>query len=308
MVRCVNIDEAHFMYTAGEPKYGLPAFRPAWGELAGVRTHLSGVPFLAMSGTLPPHVKACVQELLTPTALVIELTSNWSNLIYTAYPITGAFNNWKNLDFVIPYQYNPHERPRKKIIIYVDQTQSTVNVANYLETLLPFHLQRQGLIREYHSKMSLNYLVDAYNDFSDPDGQCNWLISTEGASTGLDIRDIYAVIQYGVTRDLITAVQRAGRAGRDSGSVAIFLTLYEPWVIDTDISNDTRTLSDPDEPLAQISDSSSKAERTGTSIYRHFQSKGCQRKDYATYMGDRTSEGAPFLALWNILLMCKILN
>ncbi|KAF4593863.1 ATP-dependent DNA helicase sgs1 [Pleurotus pulmonarius] len=64
-IRCINVDEAHFIYTAGTANYGLDAFRPAWGLLGKFRVRLPrDTPFLAMSGTLPPHIKTCVTENL----------------------------------------------------------------------------------------------------------------------------------------------------------------------------------------------------------------------------------------------------
>lgn len=36
-VKRVNIDEAHFIYTAGEKLYGAPAFCPAWGLLGNLK-------------------------------------------------------------------------------------------------------------------------------------------------------------------------------------------------------------------------------------------------------------------------------
>ena len=56
--RIVHINEAHFIYTAGAELYGLPAFRPAWGQLGEVRIKLGKVvAFQALSGTQPAHIK-----------------------------------------------------------------------------------------------------------------------------------------------------------------------------------------------------------------------------------------------------------
>lgn len=115
-IKQVNIDEAHFIYTAGIEKYGLPPFRPAWGKLDEVRSLLpKTIPFLAMSGTLPPRIKTYIAEtLMRPKYLAIDLTSNQPNIVYAARPITTAFTDWSNLDFVIPYDFDPEDPARRK--------------------------------------------------------------------------------------------------------------------------------------------------------------------------------------------------
>lgn len=97
-------------------------------------------------------------------------------------------------------------------------------------------------------------------------------------SQGLDVRGIYAVIQYGLTRDMPSLLQRGGRCGRDSNlDAAVFLTLYEPWVLDIVATRpDSHPHgSDPDAPVSTISKDSSKRERTGMAVIQHFQSTDC---------------------------------
>lgn len=136
-----------------------------------------------MSGTLPPHIKATVEEVLREACTKIELTSNRPNITYAASPITSSFNDWHNLDFVIPRSFNPDDQPKRKTVVFIDNTQSTVELAQHLDQLLPRSLRGKGFIKNYHSKMSSAYLDLTYNDFADPTGQCRWLIATEGAST-----------------------------------------------------------------------------------------------------------------------------
>ncbi|KAJ7742644.1 hypothetical protein B0H16DRAFT_1323342 [Mycena metata] len=65
LISRVHIDEVHFHSIAGLPRYSLPPFRPAWGVLneLGLRFP-KGTPVQALSGTLPPHIKAAVIEHL----------------------------------------------------------------------------------------------------------------------------------------------------------------------------------------------------------------------------------------------------
>ena len=88
------------IYTGGIPLYSQLAFRSAWGALGELRLLLpKNTPVQALSGTFPPHITCCVTErLLFPLDLVtIGLTSNWPNITYATYPITGSLSNFWNI-------------------------------------------------------------------------------------------------------------------------------------------------------------------------------------------------------------------
>ena len=112
---------------------------------------------------------------------------------------------------------------------------------------------------------------------------------------GLDIPDIEAVVQYGIPRDVPTALQRGGRGGRNKTGQAVFLIMYESWVMDVDVSESAVTnlsASDPDHPIvAKLSKISNKQERTGIAMTKIIQSKECLRQMYAQYLGDETADG-----------------
>ncbi|KAH8993095.1 P-loop containing nucleoside triphosphate hydrolase protein [Lactarius deliciosus] len=231
-VQRLHVDEAHFIYTAGLKHYGLPAFRPAWGRLGEFRIKIGKqVPMQALSGTQLPHIKvAIIKSLLFDESRLssVELTSNRPNTVYATHPIIGELSDFRNLDFVIPVPY-PAGRKLPKTLV--------------------FHDSKKGLVMHYHGGMSKEYLTKVYEDFSKPDGHCRVLHATEGASTGLDIGDIEIVIQYGITRDVPTALQQGGRGGRSSTGEAIFLIMYEPWMKTIDLeATIVEIASDPDHP------------------------------------------------------------
>jgi hypothetical protein len=101
----VHIDEVHNHVLAGLPHYGLPAFRPAWGSLNEFRLRLpKGVPFQALSGTLPPHIKTAVVDHLNfnPTKfLSLKLCSNRPNIIYATHWIVSSLSDFHNLNFLV---------------------------------------------------------------------------------------------------------------------------------------------------------------------------------------------------------------
>ena len=92
-------------------------------------------------------------------------------------------------------------------------------------------------------------------------------------------------------QDVPNVVQRCGCGGRAAGTSAIFLILYEPWVMTADVSSFAEDLNDPDQPLQAITKTSKKPERTGVAMYRLVQSSDCIRKFFARYLADNTPTG-----------------
>lgn len=103
------------------------------------------------------------------------------------------------------------------------------------------------------------------------------------------------VIQYGIVQKQTDGWQRAGRAGRTPGMWAIFLILYEPWVLDIDLSEILETLNDPDQPVGKITKFSSKQARTGVESIRMIQLDICLRRLQAKYLDDKTPEGEHYI-------------
>jgi len=111
---------------------------------------------------------------------------------------------------------------------------------------------------------------------------------------GLDIPDIEVVVQYGITREVPTALQRGGRGGRSPTGKAIFLLMYEPWVKTIDLAAvDVDTVSDPDHPnVPKLTVHSTKLARTGVAMVKIIQLKQeCLRRLYADYLNNMTLDG-----------------
>lgn len=178
------IDEAHFLYTAGKDLYGVPAFRPAFGRLGGVRITIGRqVPVLAMSGTQPPHIKRHIMTTLLMNSqrlLPIKLSSNRPNLVYATHPIFGARSDLRNLDFLVPLNHNGSF---ERTIVFHDDSKEAAAAAMYLNSRLAPSKRHLGIIRHYHGGMSKLYLQRIFDDFSSPDGTCRILHATSGAST-----------------------------------------------------------------------------------------------------------------------------
>ena len=190
-VKRVHVDEAHTIYTAGIPLYGLPAFRKAWGSLGELRLVLAkDTPFQALSGTFPKHIVDCViNKLQFPSSYVtVTLTSNQPNITYATYPLSGPLSNYQNLQFLIPNTGNQpfdiHLIP--KMLIFHDDREEAAGAAKFLNTLCPEPLRHKRITKHYHSLMSGEYLEQTFQDFASPEGTTRILCATSGTSTVSD--------------------------------------------------------------------------------------------------------------------------
>ena len=182
----VHVDEAHFIYTTGVELYGLPAFRPAWGQLGEFCIKLGkGVVFQALSGTQPAHIKKTIINRLLfdeKNLCSIKLSSNQPNMGYATHAIVGNLSDFRNLDFLVPDPY-PDNFQLSKTLVFHDNLDECTAAVVYLNDRLPKPLRSKGLVKHYHGGMSKEYLTLVYDDFQQPDGACRILHATEGAST-----------------------------------------------------------------------------------------------------------------------------
>jgi superfamily II DNA helicase RecQ len=99
-VACVIVDEAHNIYTAGLPHYGLDTFRPAWGRLGELRAILpSSVPWAFLSATLPPCIRGYIKKnLLKMGCVSIHISSNRPNTTYATHKVINNIDNLCNYE------------------------------------------------------------------------------------------------------------------------------------------------------------------------------------------------------------------
>ncbi|KAJ7819602.1 hypothetical protein B0H14DRAFT_2600531 [Mycena olivaceomarginata] len=230
----VHVDEAHFIYTAGLPLYGLPAFR---------------TPFQALSATFPPHIKSAAIENLNfdPKSLVsLALSCNRPNIIYATHCTVGSLSN-----------------------VFHDDTQKSSDAASYQDALLPPELHNKDLIRHYHGGMLKAYLKEVLGDFSKDDSVCRILHGTEGLSTGSDVGYIDVVNDYGAPPAKPTPIQRGGRAGR-RGQPSVYLLMAESWVYTASLDAVDPNSSDPDRLISgRLLKTSRKSERAGLAAVQY---------------------------------------
>lgn len=180
----VNIDEAHFIYTAGCPLYGLNAFRPAWGRLGDLKALLpNNIHWHLFSATFPEHILAVIKEsLLKADYKFIHVTSNRPNVMYATHQVENTIEDLLNYKCFLndndPFDIS--EQPH--VLIFLDDKALTVKVADYLDSCLPSAQRGKGIIRHYHSSMSRMYLEQAHSAFTSDTGNCRILVTTSGQS------------------------------------------------------------------------------------------------------------------------------
>ncbi|KAJ7285331.1 P-loop containing nucleoside triphosphate hydrolase protein [Mycena rebaudengoi] len=281
----VHVDEAHFHFMAGLPHYGLPAFRPSWGALNELRIRLpKGVPFQALSDTLPPHIKSAIIEHLNVdpnTFISLKLSCNRPNIVYATHRIVGTLSDFRNLDFLISIPFTP----LLNVLVFHNNTQQTADATAYLDKRLPVELQNKGIVRHYHGGMSKAYLTQVFNDFSNDNG-------------GLDVEGIDAVIDYGAPRVKSTQIQCGGRAGR-RGQLAVYLLMAEPWVYTTSLDSVDPDSTDPDRPISgRLLKNARKQARAGLAVILYVRTESCLREMIGHYLADKSREALAISTAW----------
>ncbi|KAJ3512945.1 hypothetical protein NMY22_g15184 [Coprinellus aureogranulatus] len=161
LICAICIDEAHFIYTAGKDLYGIPAFRPPFGRLGGVRITIGRrVPVMALSGTQPPHIKQHIKKSLLmgdQRLRSIKLSSNRPNLIYATHPLIGSRSDFRNLDFVIPLGYDG--TLERTIVFHDDSKEAAAAAMSKLSPgsfeAIPWHICLRNISRTGQRKVAL---------------------------------------------------------------------------------------------------------------------------------------------------------
>ncbi|KAJ7167408.1 P-loop containing nucleoside triphosphate hydrolase protein [Mycena crocata] len=280
-IKLVQIDEAHFIETAGQAKGKEGPFRPAFSNLGErIRVHLpSTTPMTAYSASMPTRVMDLLMKTLrmSPSNTVkLEFSTNRPNLVHATIRMVGTIDNFANVDFLVPLPCPPDYVPPKCIIFLDDKKKST-----QLETYLNSRASptNKEFFRHYHSSMSKQYLEETVAAFKA--GYVQGLIATDCASNGFDDPSVSLVVEYGVPKTLFDKDQRGGRGGRD-GRECLVLTIAEAWAFDN------LAASDPDhKPCA-------KEQRTDPAVIADASSKACRRRTLARNNNDNTPLAVTF--------------
>lgn len=127
--------------------------------------------------------------MISSESLEIKLATNRPNITYATIPLVGGLRNFRNLDLLIPREFHP-PMTIPKTLVFHDCKQEATDAAAYVDARLPPNIRNRGVVKHYHSDMSVEYLQQTFEDFSSPDGTCRILHATAGAST------VSHVLQY----------------------------------------------------------------------------------------------------------------
>ncbi|KAF7971247.1 hypothetical protein HWV62_21586 [Athelia sp. TMB] len=312
-IRHVTIDEAHCTQTDGQPKHGRKAFRPSYGKFHSFRLNLpQSCTVLALSATLPPYILDALPRSLrlSPGYKIIQISVNRPNISYASHPIIKNITTYANINFMIPADFHP-PMVIPSTLCFIDGKKEVAAASRHVDALLPPQLRDQGIVLHYHSDMTPDYLEQAYEAFSD--GRCRVLIATRGAAMvrnldssishliilrkGVDFPGVKLVVQFGIPQDKCEELQRVGRAGRSTTDNALYILLYEPWVLDVTLPESSE--ADPDRPvICSTKKYPTKQERTGVAMVKSVQCKLCTRKYNAGHTNDTAPDALDFTGLF----------
>ncbi|KAM1605710.1 hypothetical protein ACFXTH_026694 [Malus domestica] len=190
LLNLIAIDEAHCISSWGHD------FRPSYRKLSSLRSHLPGVPILALTATAVPKVQMDVIESLC---------------LHNPLTLRSSFNR-PNIHYEVRYKDLLDD-------VYADLSgvlKSSGDVCAIVYCLertmcdeLSAHLSQSGIsCAAYHAGLN-DKLRSSVLD--------NWISSKIQVvvATGIDKRDVRIVCHFNIPKSMESFYQESGRAGRD---------------------------------------------------------------------------------------------
>ena len=200
-VNLLAVDEAHCISQWGYD------FRPAYLQIATLRTYLPSVPVLALTATATQKVVDDIQEKLNFNPKhVLQKSFARSNLSYSV--LTENNKLGKLLEIV--------KKVNGSGIIYVNSRRKTKEIAVFLHRRgIKAHYYHAGLESEVRTKRQEAWM----------NNEIRVIVSTNAFGMGIDKPDVRFVVHLDLPNNLEAYFQEAGRAGRD-GEKAYAVLLY----------------------------------------------------------------------------------
>ncbi|KAJ3729827.1 P-loop containing nucleoside triphosphate hydrolase protein [Lentinula raphanica] len=219
----IVIDETHVIREWGG------TFRPEYHALGPSRYALPRhIPYHLGTATLPPTDAAQLKEHLNlgTNMMEIRLDTDRRNIFHRVVKMKHPMNSYHSLAPLIPQNSNA-SKP-KKFLVFFNSRNAAQEGARFLRSRLPESEVEQ--VKWIHSGMTDEFRHDEVHALKVGDrlGAC----ATDAVGMGIDIPDIYTVIQYGVPVSLSAWYQRLGRAVRDLTLDGCAILLAEPCHFD----------------------------------------------------------------------------
>ena len=194
------VDESHCISQWGYD------FRPSYLNIADIRTHLPGVPVLALTATATKGVVEDIQaKLLFEKTNVFRKSFERKNLSYVVRYSENKIAELVNILNSVP----------GTAIVYVRSRKGTKEIADALVN--------RG-INASHFHAGLSHEVKNLRQNQWKDNTCRVIVSTNAFGMGIDKPNVRLVIHMDLPNSLEEYYQEAGRAGRDElKSYAIIL-------------------------------------------------------------------------------------
>jgi superfamily II DNA helicase RecQ len=229
----VVIDEVHLLLYWGE------TFRARLTCLFKLKR--SGLPFLCLTGTLPPSQEEYLAKRLEVAfPITYRFTATIKNMRYTHehlgsrslddadllnHHVDQLSGEYLRLDLATGEGQAQDLQPLLRGLIFCFAVADAKRVHGYLQSnstvrAYLYHAP-QGNSKEEHAADSSRMDAELAN-FCDPDHgepgtreNTQWLVATSAAGVGINLPKVQAVLIWGATHSLVDLVQMSGRAGRD---------------------------------------------------------------------------------------------
>ena len=254
----VAVDEAHCISQWGHE------FRPDYLTLGALRGEVPEVPFMALTATATPRVRADVAKRLgmdDPEFLVASF--NRPNIRYGVRPKRRSLPVLTSM---------LRERAGESAIVYCLSRRETENVAAALRDAgieaLPYHAGLEHDVRR-----------DTHERFTSKATPV--IVATIAFGMGIDVPDIRLIVHYNLPKSLEGYYQETGRAGRDGkpSDCVLFYTTADRSTQEKFI----REIEDPEER--------SRALARLRRVLGYCQLRTCRRRHLLDYFGEATPEG-----------------
>ncbi|KAJ3964774.1 P-loop containing nucleoside triphosphate hydrolase protein [Lentinula raphanica] len=216
----VVIDESHVIHEWGG------TFRPEYHSLGPARYALPRhIPYHLGTATLPPLDAKQLREHLNMGLKTVEirLDTDRKNIFHRIQKMRHPINSYRDLAPLIA----PHAAT-KKFIVFFNSRNAAQEGAQFLRSRLSE--DQVESVTWVHLGMSDEFRHEEVQALKI--GARLGVCATDAVGMGIDIPDIYIVVQYGVPTSLSTWYQRLGRGVRDLTLDGCAILLVEPAFFD----------------------------------------------------------------------------
>lgn len=201
-VNLIAVDESHCISQWGYD------FRPSYLNIADIRTHLPGVPILALTATATPEVVEDIQQrlqFLKPN--FFQKSFERSNL---AYVVRHTEDKAKMLLTIL-------DKTPGTAVVYVRSRKNTKEISDMLRSnSITSDFFHAGLTNERKDQKQAAW----------KSGECRVIVATNAFGMGIDKANVRLVVHMDLPDSIEAYFQEAGRAGRD-GKKAYAVLLFQ---------------------------------------------------------------------------------